>query len=61
MLPDDVLRAICRVGEDLAMARRARRMSQADMAARIGVGRSTIVRMEAGDPRIGFATIASAA
>lgn len=61
ILPDQVLGILKQIGSDLSLARRARRISQQDMAARVGVSRGTIARMEAGDPRVSFGAMASAA
>jgi transcriptional regulator with XRE-family HTH domain len=41
-------------------ARRARRISTTDMAARMGVGRSTLHRLEQGDPGVSLNTLAMA-
>lgn len=60
-LPDAVRVGLSRLGADLSAARRARRISQADMAERVGVGRNTIMRMEAGDHRVSIGVITAAA
>lgn len=60
-LPDAVSASISRLGEDLSAARRARRMSQSDLAERIGVARTTIVRMEMGNSQVSIGAIAAAA
>jgi DNA-binding XRE family transcriptional regulator len=51
-LPLPVNRAITKLGCDLALARRRRRMSQESLATRIGASLSTVKRMEKGDTRI---------
>ena len=51
-LPMPVERAIAKLGHDLALARRRRRISQASLALRIGASLSTIKRMEKGDSRV---------
>lgn len=51
-IPAPVLRAVLKLGGDLALARRRRRFSQASMALRIGVSLSTLRRMEKGDLRV---------
>jgi DNA-binding XRE family transcriptional regulator len=51
-LPLPVDRAITKLGCDLALARRRRRMSQESLATRIGASLSTVKRMEKGDTRI---------
>ena len=51
-VPLPVDRAIRKLGCDLALARRRRRMSQESLATRIGASLSTVKRMEKGDTRI---------
>lgn len=53
-------RGISKLGVDLGFARRARRISTTDMAARMGVSRSTLHRLEAGDPGVSLNTLAMA-
>lgn len=55
-----VERGISKLGVDLGFARRARRISTIDMAARMGVSRSTLHRLEAGDPGVSLNTLAMA-
>lgn len=55
-----IARGIARLGQDISRARRARRISTTDMAARIGVGRSTLHRLEQGDPGVSLNTLAMA-
>lgn len=50
MLP--VVRAISAFGQNLSLARRRRRFTQASMAERIGASLSTVRRMEKGDGRV---------
>lgn len=50
--PLPVDRAIRKLGSDIALARRRRRISQASLAERIGASQSTVKRMEAGDLRV---------
>lgn len=49
-LPRPVERALHRLGRDISTARRVRRLSQEDLAQRIGASLSTIRRMEDGYP-----------
>jgi len=49
-MPPPVARALRNLGHDLSMARRMRRLTQADLAQRIGTSLSTIRRMEDGYP-----------
>jgi len=49
-LPRPVDRALHRLGQDISTARRVRRLSQEDLAQRIGTSLSTVRRMEDGYP-----------
>ena len=60
-LPIPARRALQKLGRELALARRKRRISTADMAARIFVNRDTLWRMERGDPTVSIGTVATAA
>jgi len=51
-LPLPVSRSIAKLGADINLARRRRRISQQSLAERIGASLTTVKRMEAGDPRI---------
>lgn len=59
-LPQQSLRAIQQLGSDLRTARKRRRVSQKLMAERMLVSVQTLQRLEAGDPTVGLATLASA-
>ncbi|MFM0552037.1 helix-turn-helix transcriptional regulator [Paraburkholderia sediminicola] len=59
-LPLPVVRALKKLGADLALARRRRRLTQASMAERIQTSVATLRRMEHGDERISIGTIAQA-
>lgn len=59
-VPLPVERAILKLGNDLSLARRRRRISQASLAERIGASLSTIKRMENGDVRVPLHFIARA-
>lgn len=59
-VPLPVSRAIKKLGEDLALARRRRGISQKSLAWRIGASESTLRRLEKGDPRIPLEYIARA-
>ena len=50
VLPRPVGRALHRLGQDISIARRMRRLSQDDLAQRIGTSLSTVRRMEDGYP-----------
>ncbi len=45
-------RAVEKLGVDLSLARRRRRISQASLAERIGASLNTVKRLEKGDPRV---------
>ncbi len=60
-LPLPALQVLRRLGRDLALARRRRGISTADMAARLFVSRDTLWRLERGDPSVAIGTLASAA
>ncbi len=51
-IPMPVERAIQKLGHDVALARRRRRISQASLAERMGASLSTVRRMEKGDVRV---------
>lgn len=59
-LPAPVARALEKLGADLALARRRRRLTQASMAERLRVSEATVRRMEHGDSGISLGTIAQA-
>ena len=50
--PLPVERAIHKLGGDISLARRRRRISQASLAERMGASVSTVRRMEKGDVRV---------
>ena len=59
-LPLPVVRALRTLGRDIALARKKRRISSAEMAERLLVSRDTLWRMENGDPTVSVGTIATA-
>jgi len=59
-LPPPALRAIRQLGQDMAVARRRRRISQQLMADRMLVNRETLARLERGDPAVSLSVLASA-
>ena len=59
-LPQPSRRAIERLGRDIAVARRRRRIPQRLMAERMLVSLQTLQRREAGDPTVGLAALAAA-
>ncbi len=48
--PDPVTRAIAKLGRDISLARRRRRLSQASLADRSGIAVNTVRRLEKGEP-----------
>lgn len=55
-----VEKALKKLGEEISLARRARRISTVDFAAQMGVSRATLSRLEAGDPGCSLNTLAMA-
>ena len=58
-LPLSVRRALRKLGMDVSSARRRRRISAALMAERAFISRSTLVRVEKGDPGVSLGIYAS--
>lgn len=50
-LPQPAARALEKLGRDLSLARRRRRLTQASLAERSGIGVNTLRRLEKGEPR----------
>jgi hypothetical protein len=59
-IPLPAKNALRKLGRDLAVARRKRRISTVDMAARLFVSRDTLFRLERGDPSVASGTLATA-
>ena len=59
-MPLGAVRALRKMGRDLAVARRKRGISTADMAARLFVSRDTLWRLERGDPGVALGTLSTA-
>lgn len=59
-VPLPVERALKKLGSDVSLARRRRRISQASLAERMGASLSTVKRMERGDLRVPIHFIARA-
>ena len=53
-------KALKKLGADINLARRTRRLSLADFAARSGIAPRTLARLESGDPGVGIANLAKA-
>ena len=60
-IPLPAAHALRKLGRDLALARRKRGISTADMAGRLFVSRDTLWRLERGDPTVSLGTLATAA
>ena len=60
ILPLPVRRGLKKLGEDIALARRRRRISTRSMAERLGVSLKTLQRLEKGDPTVAVGTVATA-
>ena len=57
-LPPSVKRSLAKLGRDIGIARRKRRLTMAMMAERIGVSRTTYIKVERGDPMTALASYA---
>jgi transcriptional regulator with XRE-family HTH domain len=60
-IPLPAAHALRKLGRDLALARRKRGISTADMAGRLFVSRDTLWRLERGDPSVSLGTLATTA
>jgi DNA-binding XRE family transcriptional regulator len=60
VLPPKVRRSLTKFGADLALARRKRHLTTAMMSERLGVAKSTYVRVEKGDPTVSMGVYAMA-
>jgi len=58
-LPLPVKRALRKLGEDISIARRRRRISVQLMADRAFIGRNTVTRVEKGDPGVSLGIYAT--
>jgi transcriptional regulator with XRE-family HTH domain len=57
--PDAVRRALEKLGRDISVCRRRRRLSMAQVAERTFVSRNTLTRVERGDPGVAIGTFAT--
>ncbi|CAN7347311.1 helix-turn-helix domain-containing protein [Rhizobium sp. LjRoot258] len=55
-----VERVLQKIGDDISLARRVRKITVDDFATRIGISRATLHRLEKGDPGVGLNTLAMA-
>jgi transcriptional regulator with XRE-family HTH domain len=60
-IPLPAARALRKMGHDLSLARRKRRISTSDMASRLFVSRDTLWRLESGDPGVALGTLVTLA
>jgi len=59
-LPPAVRRSLAKLGRDIAVARRKRRLTQAMMAERLGISKTTWLKIERGEPTAGLGAYAMA-
>jgi DNA-binding XRE family transcriptional regulator len=57
-LPPRVKRALAKLGTDVALARKKRNLTTMMMAERLGVAKSTYLKVEKGDPTVALGTYA---
>lgn len=60
VLPPKVARSLARFGAELSVARRKRGLTSAMMAQRVGVSKSTYLRVEKGEPTVALGAYAMA-
>ena len=60
VLPATLRRSLVKFGADVAVARRKRQLTVAMMAERLGVAKSTYLRVEKGDPSVALGVYAMA-
>ena len=60
VMPQKLRRSLRQLGSDLALARRKRSLTVAMMAERLGVAKSTYLRVEKGDPTVSMGCYAMA-
>ena len=58
ILPPRVKRSLAKLGSDIGIARKKRHLTVMMMAERIGVAKSTYLKVEKGDPSVALATYA---
>jgi DNA-binding XRE family transcriptional regulator len=58
--PPKIKRALAKLGADIAVARKRRSLTTAMMAERIGVAKSTYLKIEKGDPTVSMGAYAMA-
>ena len=58
ILPSRVKRALSKLGADIAIARRKRKLTVTMLAERVGVAKSTYLKVEKGDPTVSMGVYA---
>ncbi len=58
ILPPKVKRALGKMGADIALARKRRSLTTAMMAERLGIAKSTYLKIEKGDPTVSMGAYA---
>ena len=58
VLPSRVRRSLAKLGSDIALARKKRSLTTLMMAERLGVAKSTYLKVEKGDPSVAMGTYA---
>ncbi len=58
ILPTSVRRSLKKLGEDIEIARKKRRLTMAMMSERVGVSMATYQRAQTGDPTVGIGVYA---
>jgi transcriptional regulator with XRE-family HTH domain len=59
-LSPSVRRSVSQLGQNIQIARRKRRLSQGDLAAKMGVSIGSVQRLENGEPGVSIGTLAMA-
>jgi len=59
ILPNPVRRSLRKLGRDIRVARKKRRLTVAMMMERVGVSKVTYLKVEKGDPRVGVGIYAA--
>lgn len=59
ILPTPVRRSLRKLGRDIRVARKKRRLTVAMMMERVGVSKVTYLKVEKGDPRVGMGIYAT--
>lgn len=60
ILPGKVRRSLVKLGRDIALARKKRKLTTLMMAERVGIAKTTYLRVEKGDPNVAMASYAMA-